>query len=107
MVGQTGAHAHGGWGIGAIFAEIETVRTNYLYRDQIRIVSGFRCPVHNAEIIPRGAQDSRHMHGKAVDLLPVNLTFDEAERNRLADAAAAAAWVEPWTMTQDHVHAQW
>jgi len=113
MVGQTGTHAHGGWGIGSVFTEIETVRTNYLYRDEIRIESGYRCPVHNAEITPQGAADSRHMHRKAVDLLPVTLAWNQTERNSLATAAenAHASWVEPWgngyQQTMDHVHAQW
>lgn len=44
----------------------------------LRIVSGYRCPVHNAQV--GGAADSQHMYGTAADIAAGQLTISGAIR---------------------------
>jgi uncharacterized protein YcbK (DUF882 family) len=44
----------------------------------IRIVSGYRCPPHNAAI--GGAPDSQHMYAAACDIPAGTCTIEEAQR---------------------------
>lgn len=44
----------------------------------IRIVSGYRCPVHNERV--GGAKDSMHMYGAAVDVPRGTCSVHQAER---------------------------
>jgi uncharacterized protein YcbK (DUF882 family) len=44
--------------------------------EPIRIVSGYRCAVHNRAV--GGARDSQHLHGRAADLLEGAATLEQA-----------------------------
>jgi uncharacterized protein YcbK (DUF882 family) len=47
-----------------LMLRLERLRTRV--NKPIRIVSGYRCPVHNAAV--GGARDSQHMYGSAADI---------------------------------------
>lgn len=53
-------------------------RLRVLVRRPIVIVSGYRCPVHNAAV--HGAADSQHMYAAAADVHRGVCTLDEAQR---------------------------
>lgn len=64
---------------------VRVVRAQLLYRLEllrkaigkpIPIVSGYRCPVHNAAV--GGAHDSMHMYGSAVDIPLGLVTVNQA-----------------------------
>lgn len=57
----------------------------------LRIVSGYRCPIHNAEI--SGATDSQHMYGTAADLAAGQLTIAGAIRAMAVGIGSKGNWV--------------
>jgi uncharacterized protein YcbK (DUF882 family) len=57
-------------------ASLELLRA--IHGRPIRIVSGYRCPVHNAEVA--GAPDSQHMYGAAADIPRGVCSFADARR---------------------------
>jgi uncharacterized protein YcbK (DUF882 family) len=60
-----------------LVALLERIRAHH--GRAVRIVSGYRCPVHNAAI--GGAANSMHMYGAAADLELGVLTAPEARSN--------------------------
>lgn len=56
----------------------------------LHIVSGYRCPVHNAAI--DGATDSMHMYGAASDLLPGLVSSAMARSSGAKGIGTAGAW---------------
>lgn len=58
----------------ALLARLELVRAHVGH--PLRIVSGYRCPVHNHAI--HGAQDSQHVYGAAADLERGRVTLKQA-----------------------------
>ena len=57
----------------------------------LRVVSGYRCPTHNAAV--GGAKGSRHLHGDAADLLPGRFTLTQAERAGATGIGTKGQWV--------------
>lgn len=57
----------------------------------LRIVSGYRCPVHNKAV--GGAKDSQHMYGAAADIPPGRVTLDDARAAGARGVGTAGAWV--------------
>jgi zinc D-Ala-D-Ala carboxypeptidase len=70
----------------------------------IRIVSGYRCPVHNAQV--HGAPDSQHMYGTAADLLPGVASVGDAEAAGFIGIGSRGAWATHVDM-RDGPHARW
>lgn len=56
----------------------------------LRIVSGYRCPVHNAAV--RGAPDSQHMYGTAADLELGAVLAADAEAVGFQGIGSAGKW---------------
>lgn len=56
----------------------------------LHIVSGYRCPVHNAAIA--GATDSMHMYGAAADLPPGRVTAAQAIRAMAVGVGTKGDW---------------
>ena len=58
----------------ALVVVLERIRA---YRGTpIRVVSGYRCPTHNANV--GGAKNSRHLYGDAADIPAGHATLSEA-----------------------------
>lgn len=57
----------------------------------ISIVSGYRCPVHNAQV--GGAKNSQHLAGQAADLKPGLCRAPEAERAGFRGIGVCKGWV--------------
>lgn len=57
----------------------------------LRIVSGYRCPVHNAAV--GGAKDSQHMYASAADIPAGHLTIAEAHRLGIPGFGSKGPWV--------------
>jgi zinc D-Ala-D-Ala carboxypeptidase len=58
-----------------LLASLETLRS--YHAKPIKIESGYRCPVHNAEA--GGAHDSQHMYGAAADI-PTGVANEQEAR---------------------------
>lgn len=56
----------------------------------IAIVSGYRCPVHNAAV--GGARDSQHMYGAAADIHSGIATVSQAARAGFRGIGSAGPW---------------
>lgn len=56
----------------------------------LRIMSGYRCPVHNKQI--HGAADSQHMYGAAADLPPGRVSFDIARKAGATGVGTKGPW---------------
>lgn len=56
----------------------------------LRIVSGFRCPAHNASV--GGARASRHLRGDAADIPAGYATVDDAERAGFTGIGQRGKW---------------
>lgn len=61
-----------------------------LVQRPIRIVSGYRCPVHNAEV--GGAPDSQHMYGAAADIPEGVATTGQAVRAGFVGIGFRGPW---------------
>jgi uncharacterized protein YcbK (DUF882 family) len=59
-----------------LLALLERLRA--IHGKPLRVVSGYRCPVHNEAV--GGAANSQHMYGAAADLVPGAVSTDEAAR---------------------------
>lgn len=57
----------------------------------VKIVSGYRCPVHNKAI--NGAADSQHMYGAAADLPPGVIKPQEAAALLIPGYGIKGEWV--------------
>lgn len=57
-----------------LLERLELVRQ--IHARPIRIVSGYRCPVHNAAV--GGARDSQHMYAAAADVPRGSFSLDDA-----------------------------
>jgi uncharacterized protein YcbK (DUF882 family) len=57
----------------------------------LHIVSGYRCPVHNAQI--NGAANSMHMYGAAADLAPGSCTIAIARSAGAVGVGTKGQWV--------------
>jgi zinc D-Ala-D-Ala carboxypeptidase len=68
---------------------LEVVRQNL--GGPVKIVSGYRCPIHNREV--GGASDSRHVHGDAADLQPGVLTIADAKTIGFVGIGHCRGWV--------------
>jgi uncharacterized protein YcbK (DUF882 family) len=67
---------------------LEVVRANH--GGPVRIVSGYRCPVHNRAI--GGARSSRHLANSAADLEPGVLTVKDARTIGFVGIGACKGW---------------
>jgi hypothetical protein len=91
------------WAIFTIADKLESMRT--AYNNPISLSSGYRNPVHNANIIPTGAPESRHIYGDAADIRTNN---DPVMWNSLEKIAQSLnACCEPLSYGIDHLHVDW
>jgi len=110
ITSQSSAHSDYAIDANNVFSHLEDTRSEYS-RGRLQITSGHRCPQVNQSV--GGAGDSRHQYGDAADLVPLDQTWNQSERDLLAAAAsrAGASYIEPWGtgqgQTTDHVHADW
>lgn len=103
------ASEHPPWGIVRARLWYNLDLTRQLYDKDIRIISGYRCPVGNAKI--QGARPlSRHQFGDAVDMSPVSPWPDQGEFAALHYAAQSTgpSYLTEWESYSDHhLHADW
>ena len=72
--------------------------------DGFQMTSGYRCPHGNASI-PRAASDSKHMHGRAADLLRPGWSEKEFEDlKQLAEEFGAVFTSEFTDYPNNHLH---
>lgn len=57
----------------------------------LKIVSGYRCPIHNHEV--GGAPDSQHVYAAAADLEPGNVTLRMAIDAGFTGVGTKGRWV--------------
>jgi uncharacterized protein YcbK (DUF882 family) len=67
---------------------LERVRS--IHGTPLRVVSGYRCPVHNAAV--GGATNSMHMYGAAADLPAGYVTAQEAAGAKAKGIGTSGAW---------------
>lgn len=61
-----------------------------LVNHPIRIVSGYRCPVHNSRV--GGAKNSQHMYGAAADIPAGAATVPQAQRAGFTGIGVSGIW---------------
>jgi uncharacterized protein YcbK (DUF882 family) len=71
-----------------LLGRLEALRA--LRNQPIRIVSGYRCPVHNHAV--GGAKDSQHVYGAAADIPPGIATLADAERVGFSGVGTKDRW---------------
>lgn len=72
----------------ALLTHLEALRA--LVRQPIRIVSGYRCPPHNAAV--GGAQDSQHMYAAAADIPRGVARISDAQRAGFSGVGSSGDW---------------
>ena len=91
------------WAIFTIADKLENIYSGY---GPISLSGGYRNPVHNANIIPTGAPESRHIYGDAADIATTVNTW-----KNLRDAVHKYypnACCEPKAVSgTGHLHVDW
>lgn len=80
-------------------------RIRTLLGQPLTVTSGFRCPERNKEA--KGAAKSKHLHGLAVDLAPVNLkNIRSLHKLCISTSQNLNIWIEDPTFTPTWCHVQ-
>ena len=90
------------WAIFTIADKLESMYSNY---GPFTLSSGYRNPVHNANLTPPGAPESSHIYGYAADINTINPQMWKALEMK---AQKLSACCEPWEeSTYGHLHVDW
>ena len=95
----------------ALYSGLEAIRSG-LGNVPLTITSGYRNPRHNAAV--GGATESQHIYGTAADIAIIDTdgdgVADETDWQTMANVAcddAGATFVERYSQSSTHVHADW
>jgi hypothetical protein len=89
-----------------LWTALEATRTAYGDSSGLHIESGYRNPLGNASISPKGAGQSRHMWGDAVDMWPIGQDWNFGTWDALRAVARANGFTynEEYSDDPSHLH---